>query len=167
MEIKYAFDPDGAFQKKLNDAFKATGDLTIPLTLIAREWFQSNKSIFALKGKGRYTDLSPKYKKAKQRRYGFVYPILMASGRLMASITSPPGADSINYIINKNTLVLGTKVPYAIYHQSQEPRSKMPYRPFLFVGVEQIAPHDIKQNRLKNWIKIIDSYLDQKIGRKA
>jgi phage gpG-like protein len=183
MELIYAFDPNSEFQKKIESVFEATGDLTIPLTLIAKSWYQSNKSIFALKGPGRYADLSKKpffawwepkgsplrtyylggYKSYKIAKYGFAYPILKATGRLMKSITDPRSPDAINYIVNKNTLVLGTSVPYAIYHQSQEPRTKMPYRPFLFVGVEQIAPHDLQQARLNTWIQILDNYLEQRI----
>jgi phage gpG-like protein len=165
MEIQYAFDPDNEFSKKLNSAFEATNDLTIPLGLMAREWFQGNKSIFKLKGPGRYKDLTDKYKSLKLRTIGQVYPILELSGALKDSITNPKDSESINLIVNKNTLVLGTKVPYAIYHQSNEDRTKMPYRPFLFVGVEQIAPNDIQQNRLKNWIKILESYVSQKLEK--
>ena len=166
MELIYAFDPDSSFQKKLEAVYEATGDLTIPLTLMAREWFKGNRSIFDSnrKGPGRYVDLSDTYKKTKKRDVGFVYPILKRSGRLMRSITQASNPDSINMILNKNTMVLGTKVEYGIYHQSQEPRNKMPYRPFLFVGVEQIAPHDIYENRLNNWIKILESYFEQKVG---
>ena len=162
MELIYAFDQDSEFRKTLEDVYNRTGDLTIPLTLIAKSWYKGNRSIFVLKGPGRYIDLTEKYKRRKKSKWGFVYPILKASGRLAESITDPSSADAIHYIVNKNTLVLGTSVPYAIYHQSQEPRTRMPYRPFLFVGVEQIAPNDIKNNRLKTWFQILDSYLTQR-----
>ncbi len=174
MEIKFAFDPDSDFQKKLDEVFKATQDLTIPLSLMAKQWYKGNQSIFALTGPGRYEDLSDKYKETKKRKFGFVYPILMATGRLMSSITGEPGGESINLIENKNTLILGTSVPYGIYHQSAKDRGKGPtgremhYRPFLFVGVEQIAPNDIKQNRIKNWITTLDNYMDsvlKKLGK--
>lgn len=167
MEIKYAFDPDSEFQKKLEKVFRETGDLTIPLTQISRDWYKGNRSIFD-RGRissGRYQDLSEAYKIQKKRKWGFIYPVLFASGRLAESITVPGSPEAISIIINKSTLVLGSRTPYGIYHQSQTPRKKMPYRPFLFVGVEQIAPHDIQQNRLKNWYKIMDSYLDQKINQ--
>ena len=172
MEINYAFDPDSAFQKKLERVFRATGDLTIPLTLMAESWFKGNQSIFNLKSKGRYEDLSDKYKKSKEKAVGFVYPILMRTGRLADSITDSDAAESINMIVNKNTLVLGTRTPYAIYHQSQSDgpsgsgRTKMPYRPFLFVGVEQIAPNDIQNNRLKTWMKTLDNYFQQVMDSK-
>lgn len=166
MELKYAFDPDSSFQKKLEEVYAATSDLTIPLRLMAESWFRGNKSIFALKGPGRYDDLTERYKKYKQKHFGFVYPILMATGRLAASITWPIGGESINFIVNKNTLVLGTEVEYGIYHQSDTPRNKMPYRPFLFVGVEQIAPNDIRNNRLKNWMTILENHFQRVMSKK-
>jgi phage gpG-like protein len=182
MELQIAFDKNSKFQKKLNEVFKATGDLTIPLKLIANEWFRGNKSIFVLKGPGRYKDLSTKpfyarwekdpslrkryeggYREYKAAKYGSAYPILKATGKLAKSITDPRDGYSIARIINKKTLVLGTSIPYGIYHQSDLPRKKIPYRPFLFLGVEQIAPQDIKNNRVKNWIKILDNFFEQKI----
>lgn len=186
MEIKYAFDPDSSFVKFLDLAYRTTGDLTKPLTQIARDWFRGNKSIFALKGPGRYKDLSTKpffawweknpnlrtmynngYRSYKAAKYGSAYPILKATGVLAASITNREDDNSINRIEgDKKTLTLGTSVPYGIYHQSDSPRTKIPYRPFLFVGVEQIAPNDIKQKRVENWIKIIDSYLTQSLNKK-
>lgn len=173
MEIQYAFDPDSTFQKKLNELYDKTGDLRIPLGVMATEWYRGNSSIFALKGPGRYQDLSERYKKRKVRPKnkggaGFVYPILKFTGRLAGSITNPNHPEKINYIVNKSTLVLGTKVPYAIYHQSNKKRGEgptgrsMPYRPFLFVGVEQIAPNDIQNKRLKNWLIILDNHLNEK-----
>lgn len=187
MELKYAIDPDSAFQKKLEQVYAATRDLTAPLIEISREWFKGNKSIFALKGKGRYQDLSVRplnafwekdkrlreiaskggYKAYKMAKYNLSspYPILFATGTLKNSITNGSDANSVNLIINKSTLVLGTKVPYAIYHQSDQPRTKIPYRPFLFVGVEQIAPNDIKNKRLENWIKILDRHFEQSIKK--
>lgn len=164
MELQYAFDKDSTFQKKLEAVYAATGDLTEPLKLIASSWFRGNKSIFVLKSPGRYKDLTDPYKKIKKSKWGFVYPIMKASGRLAESITNEDSDESIYRIENKKTLVLGTRVPYGIYHQSDLPRTKMPYRPFLLVGVEQIAPHDIRQNRVKNWIKILDFYFQQKMN---
>lgn len=169
MELIYAFDKDSEFSKRLDEAAEAIGDLTIPLILMAKSWYRGNKSIFMLKGRGRYQDLSPKYKKWKERILGSAYPILRLSGTLEAAITDPQDHGAINLIVNKKTLILGVSgavVPYAIFHQSQTlPRNKMPYRPFLFVGVEQIAPSDIQNERLKSWNKILSGYMIQSFGK--
>lgn len=180
MEFIAAFDPDSSFQKKIQEVLEATGDLRVPFSLMADQWFQGNKSIFALKGPGRYKDLSTRpvnafwevnktyreaykeggYKAYKIKRYGSAYPILFATGRLSRSLTEN-NIDSIR-IVEKDQLTLGTKVSYGVYHQSQGVRTKMPYRPFLFVGVEQIAPNDIRQRRVSGWLATLDSYLEQK-----
>lgn len=189
MYLEYAFDKNSNFQKKLNEVFKATGDLTLPLTLIANSWFRGNNSIFVLKGPGRYKDLSTKpmfpfwerkknlrrfypggYKEYKKEKYGFVYPILKATGKLASSITNQSDSNAIARIEGGKNLILGTKVPYGIYHQMDrniDPgKGKIPYRPFLFVGVEQIAPNDIKNNRVKTWIKILDNHFESVMRKK-
>ena len=40
------------------------------------------KAQFARSGEPRFRDLNPRYKKQKRRKYGRVYPILTASGRM-------------------------------------------------------------------------------------
>lgn len=164
MEISFAFDKDSVFQKRLDGIYSQVNDLTIPLTLIAQSWYRSNRSIFAISGPGKYKDLSPKYKKEKNRKWGFVYPILFASGRLAGSITEPNNPEAINFIKDQKSLILGTRVPYGIYHQSDQPRTKMPYRPFLLVGVEQI--NQDPNPRAEIFIKILDNYLAQILAKR-
>ncbi len=155
---KYVVDSDKKFSQAIKDALEQVDDLTIPFTLIAKSWFKSNKAIFALKGPGKYQDLSPKYKKQKQKSVGFVYPILRRSGVLEESVTNPASPNSINLILNKNTLVLGTKVPYGAYHQFGT--SKLPARPFVLIGAEQVSPPELNR-RVDAWIEIVKDYVLQ------
>jgi len=138
MAVKYSVDPNRDFQKAVKEAIEKTGDLTAPFILIGKRWFQANKAIFTLKGKGKYTDLSAAYKKTKQKRVGFVYPILRLNGFLERSITDPADKASINLIINKKTLILGSKIPYASAHQFGT--KNMPARPPLLIGVANSDP---------------------------
>lgn len=153
----YSVDPDKQFQQAIKDALSKVNDLTVPFTLMTKSWFQSNKAIFALKGPGKYTDLSPNYKKQKQKAVGFIYPILKRNGALEASLTQGGDSNAISYIINKTTLVLGTKVPYAAKHQFGE---GVPRRPFMFIGAEQTAPEEINRRR-DAWIAILQDYVMQ------
>jgi len=141
----------------LERAKRATEDLRLPLGLIRADFYKSEKSIFRLKSPGQYDDLNAEYKKAKAREVGFVYPILKRTGRLEESVTSPSSPDSNSYIINKDTLVIETKVPYAIYHQ--EGTSKMPRRPFFIIGPEspKHATSEM-QGRLERWLNILNDY---------
>jgi phage gpG-like protein len=96
---------------------------------IEKEQFQSEGSA----GKsGKWKQLSSPYKERKQRQYGDV-PILTRTGRLYRSLTSS-GGDSV---VEKRPLemVLGSKVPYAGYHQSGTGR--MPKREPISVTPEQ------------------------------
>lgn len=147
-------DPRDELQKAIKKASKEVGDLTIPLRLIAQYWFKSNEAIFSLKGPGKWPDLSPRYKAYKASILGSPYPIMLFTGRLMASITAPPNGESINKIINKRSLVLGTGTPYASYLANKG------RNPVLY-GAEQTAPKELN-NRIEAWQNILLKYVADK-----
>lgn len=183
--ISYKIENDRAFQEQVKSAVEILGDLRIPFGDIAKDFYKSRKAIFNLKGPGQYPpfkgpkikDLWAKsrfprpnmrtrdgsktsYQDWKFRKFGFDYPLLKATGRLERSITGP-GPDSI-LIIDKKVLAIGTRVPYGIYHQSDESRKKMPLRKFLFIGNEASGADEERQ--LGRWAKIIETYLNRKLG---
>jgi phage gpG-like protein len=148
---------DQEFNRAVRDALKQVDDLTLPFALITKSWFKGNRAIFAVSGPGKYQDLTERYKKTKKKAVGFIYPILRRSGLLEKSITDPASPESINLIINKSTLILGTKVRYASAHQLG---IKVPARPFLLIGGEQTAPDEINKRR-DAWIETIKNYVMQ------
>lgn len=150
---------DDGLQRALNKASKQVSDLTIPFTLIAKSWFKSNKAIYALKGPGKFADLTELYKKTKQRKLGFTYPILRGATRsLEKSITEPTDGQSVNMIVNKKTLILGTKVEYGPFLHFGT--VKMKARPFVLIGAEQTGPPEFNK-RLEAWIKILEDFVVQ------
>lgn len=156
----YSVDNDRKFTRALNALAALTDDLTIPLTLISKDFYRSEQAIFNLKGPGRFPDLALSTKAHKKRAGKPVYPILVFSGKLKKSMTEPNSEGSINEIINNKTLVIGTRIPYGIFHQ--EGTKKMPMRKFLFIGPE--APtfaDDDQKGRLERWLGIINGYIDQ------
>ncbi len=164
VSTSYEIENDKAFNAKLKKLAKKSSDLTIPLTLISKDFYKSEKSIFLLKGPGQYKDLKDIYKKRKQKAVGFIYPILKRSGALERSVTSPSDKSSINQIVNKNTLIIGTKVPYGVFHQSDAPRKTLPLRKFLFIGPEAIRfGTSATKGRLERWIGILDGFF-QAVG---
>lgn len=163
VEIKV--DPKKKLAQALKEAGEKVSDLTIPLTLIAQQWFKSNRAIFDLSGPGKYVDLSDLYRKRKESQVGFVYPILKRTGAIERSITKPSDANSVNYIIGKKSLLVGTNVAYAIYHQSEGRRSKMPRRPMVLFGNEQVAPGAL-EGRIEIWQTMIYDYVAQVSGAK-
>ena len=158
--VKFSVENTEIVSDAIADAFKQIGDMTIPLTSITRDFYQSQKAIFMLKGPGQYEDLADSTKKAKERARYSVYPILKRTGRLADSTLKPDHPEAINKIINKNSLFIGTRVPYGIFHNSDEPRTKIPLRKFLFIGPEakKFATTD-QVGRVNRWIQIIDDYV--------
>ena len=160
----YSVDNDESFRRALQRTKDKVADLTIPLTLIAKDFYKSQRAIFQLSGPGQYEDLADSTKEQKQKEVGFIYPILKRSGALADSTTKPVDPNAINEIVNKDTLIIGTKVPYGVFHQSDAPRSKLPLRKFLFIGPEapQFATSEQK-GRLQRWLGILDGYMDEVI----
>lgn len=131
----YIVENDLAFARAVDRAAKDAKSLKVPFNAIARDFQKSRKAIFNLKGPGGYPDLSPKYKIQKQRILGQIYPILKLSGDLEKSVTDRNDSDNITRVGN-DSLELGTSIEYGIYHQSDDPRLKIPLRKFLFIGPE-------------------------------
>lgn len=177
----YVLENDAAFSKTLSDASEVVSDLRVPFGLIGRDFYRSELAIFKLKGPGQYPAFKnsvrvagpgakpgtfgagfdvekSRYQQKKIKRYGFDYPLLVASGRLAASITQPNAPDSV-YQVTKLSLTIGTTVPYGIYHQSDAPRKKIPLRKFVFIGPEapQFATSD-QMGRLERWTGYIEDY---------
>lgn len=163
VDKKYEVDPDKKFQNAFKKAAKKVEDLTIPLTLITKMWYQGNKSIFELKGPGKYEDYAPdsKYRAQKIKKIGQLYPMLLLTGKLRTSITDASGAGAFNQIVNKKSLFLGVDkadIPYAGVHQYGYKTT--PKRPFLLTGVEQVAT-DRQKVSIGLYLKILNDYVRQ------
>ena len=167
MKINVSINDD-KFLKLLDRAFAASGDLTIPLNTIADEWLKGNDALQSLKSPPpMWEDLMPITKKSKERNFGYIYPILMATGRLYASITHPRGQETIADVIGKRSLILGSRVPYGRYHQ--EGTRFMPARPFVMFGPEQIKDYNDGQptnQRIKRWSDILTNWINGSIQNK-
>lgn len=169
----YEVDSEKRLDKAIKKAIKEVEDLTLPFSLISKSWFKGNRSIFDMgrKGPGKYEDYDggaeSAYATRKKKTYGFVYPMLVASGKLKESMINPNSSDSINSVINKKTLELGTSVtsaagaPYPSYlHYGTK---FMPARPVVLFGSEQVAPSELNK-RVSIWVKIIEDYVLQVSG---
>lgn len=185
----YVLKNDQAFREKLAAVQAASNDLRVPFGLILHDFYRSERAIFNLKGPGQYPpfknsvgvtslggkqnqygrkrsfstlDESP-YQRFKLKKYGFDYPLLKASGKLAASLLSPNADGSISKI-TPLSLVFGTSVAYAIYHQSDEPRKKIPLRKMLFIGPEapQFATDD-QMGRLQRWVGYLNDHLEKAV----
>lgn len=149
----------------LNRLGKEISDFRIPFTLIASDFYRSQRKLFTLQSKGLYVDLSEWYKKQKQKEVGFIYPILVGKSRALSNSTL--GRDNLysKFSISATTMVIGTTVPYGKYHQSDLPRTRLPQRKFIFIdGGKGDKSKDGVNGRRERWIKIIDTHIDQLIN---
>lgn len=160
----YEIKNDVLFERALERAASVTTDLTLPLTQIAQDFYKSEKAIFKLKGPGQYPDIKPATKNVKFRDFGFRYPILKRTGRLEKSVTTPSSPDSIFRIVKKRTLFLGTSVPYGVFHQSDDPRTIIPLRKFLFIGPEaKKFARGPTAGRPGRWLNILNQHVLKKL----
>ena len=172
--VSYEIANDVAFKAALKQASLVSTDLRVPFGLIARDFYKSQQAIFQLKGPGKYPifkgEKNPKtgktaYQTHKIKKVGFDYPLLVKSGSLAASLLGPNNKGSILQI-TKLSFVLGTSIPYGIYHQSDEPRSKIPLRKFLFIGPE--APRfatSEQKGRLERWLGYMNDHIDRAFAK--
>ena len=159
----YSIDSDKRFRNALAKASESVQDFRIPFGQILRDFYRSEQAIFKLKSPGLYPDYvggkDSKYAARKEKVRGFRYPLLVASGRLAASLLGPNNPGSIS-AIGKLSMYFGTSVEYGIYHQSDSPRSKIPLRKFLFIGPE--APRfatSLQMGRLERWLGYIQDHV--------
>lgn len=187
----YTVDNDKRFRKAMENAAAVSQDLRVPFGLILRDFYKSEQSIFKLKGPGKYPEfknsaratstggknnpngkrgteftatMSP-YQKYKLKRYGFDYPLLVRTGALAASILGPNSKGSVSKITNLS-LVFGTSIAYGKYHQSDDPRKKVPLRKFLFIGPEasEFATSE-QMGRLERWLNYINDHVVKTIQK--
>ncbi len=186
----YVVDNDQRFRRALKDASEVSQDLRVPFGLILNDFYKSEQAIFKLKGPGKYPpfkhskekftnsgrrkkgavsnakpDSFSPYQWFKLRKYGFDYPLLVRTGKLAASLLGPNNPGSISKV-TKLSLVFGTSIPYGIYHQSDDPRSKIPLRKFLFIGPEapQFATSE-QQGRLERWVGYLGSHIEKQFEK--
>ncbi|HEX4311887.1 MAG TPA: phage virion morphogenesis protein [Acidobacteriaceae bacterium] len=98
--------------------------------VIEDDFYAEEKAQFASEGAEGgepWQALSPEYAGWKEAHYPGM-PILQRTGDLERSLTSPSDPNAVK-IEGRKLLTLGTRIPYAIYHQSIDPRTRLPRRP--------------------------------------
>jgi phage gpG-like protein len=167
----------------LREAAKRVSDLRPVLITIASDFYKDNKQLLALKGPGKYPDFKgPKsegkvtgrraasdeaaremtgltpYGRRKLKKWGFLYPLLKGSGKLLASVTQR-GVEGSVFQLGMTSLVVGTSIEYGIYHQSSEPRKVMPYRPFVINKDVKGGFYDKWKTQSARWARMIETFM--------
>lgn len=188
--VSYKVENDKKLQDALDKAFVEVRDLRVPFRQITRDFYQSRKAIFKLQSNGQYPDFKGKkigetwsknarpsdiarrkrpqgatpYEWYKFNAVGFTYPLLKFSGRLEDSATNPNSPDA-EQIIEPDSLTIITKVPYANFHQQDNPDMgdrKIPTRKFFFIGGESSTT----DRQLERYLKIISDYVNKSLKAK-
>ena len=162
ISTSYEIENDKEFAAAIDRALTKVSDLSVAWELISKDWRKSNKTQFSLQNSGLYPELSEKYAARKSKLFPGK-PILVATERLKKSVTEKSHKDHIN-IIKKSGFIFGTKTPYGIFHQSDDPRKLIPLRKFLFIGPEspQAAP-SIRVGRLERWIGLVENEVQSQL----
>lgn len=151
------------FEERLTRLAQATSDFSIPLRMISSDFYRSQQIIFKLKSKGLYEDLSESYKPQKQKKVGFLYPILVGKTKILSESTLGPKNLHSIWTLRKQELIIGSRVPYGKFHQSDKPRKKIPQRKFIFIdgGEGDRSKGSGINGRRERWLSIIDTHIAQ------
>ena len=169
----YEVDNDKSFRKALAKASEVTQDFRVPFGLILSDFYKSEAAIFKLQGPGKYPPFKgtidpetgmTRYQAEKKKKVGFDYPLLVRTGSLASSLLGPNNKGSISKITNLS-LEFGTSIKYGVYHQSDEPRKKIPLRKFLFIGPEAPEFVSMAQGRLERWLGYIEYHMGNEMKK--
>ena len=167
--FKWTIENNEAFKNKLDDLGKQTNDFRIPFRLISSDFYRSQKQLFGLDSAGLFEDLSDNYWPQKQKKLGFIYPILLGeTGDLSESTLGRNHKHSI-FFLGRKELQIGSSVPYGKYHQSDKlGKGIIPQRKFVFItgGKGDLSKDSGIHGRRERWINIIGTHLDQLITGK-
>ncbi len=157
--IKVKVD-DAKVMASLNQIIRLSGDLRPvllqilgqpgdknPMTIIGG----INKSFVTQSGNnntGPWRPLNREYAKRKNKKYPGK-SMLIATSRLYKSYMGL-GNENVKILTTRN-LTWGTVVPYAGYHQSDKPRTRLPRRPTL----------DVNNKQLKMWNVLLTAYITE------
>lgn len=131
----------------------AIRDLSPLFEQMSVDFYKDQKRMYSVeRGPGQYVDLAKSTKKQKQKRFGFTYPVLFATGRLAASLLSRTSTGSVNEI-GPRGMIIGTSVPYAGFHMFGT--RKMPARTLW---------DESPDNRMfLRWNRLVDAYMQKAV----
>jgi len=161
MALRISLDVAGVHQinRALLLSAAAVKDLRPVWEDLYDDFLQGERSLFAAEGNvgsrtremessgawGLWEPLNEDYAKRKQAQ-GYGTKILVRTGRLKESLTERSHADAV-FQSRELGMSLGTKVPYAGYHQTGT--SRMPAR----------EPIRINESKARRWMRLIQQFI--------
>jgi len=160
---------DVEFQRIFKETAEKVKYVKPALMSVRDDWYGENKTLFKLKGPGKFTDLkdSTKRKKIGDERAGRIsgltnppYPILLAkNGRIKAGLTDKQSEFTVNELTD-TSLTLGVKGQDYFLYQQKGTR-KMAKHPFIFNSKEH---GDQWTNQRDRWVKIFTEYQSRRLA---
>jgi phage gpG-like protein len=141
---------DDVFSRELLRFSDRAEDMRPAFALIHNSFLGVERRQFSTEGtaySGGWAPLAESTRHYKER-HGLDPRILHATLALRDSLTSPNNAGHI-YQVTRDSMFVGSSVPYGVFHQSRAPRTRLPRRP----------PVQLSEDVKKRWVKIIQSYL--------
>lgn len=144
--FRFDFYGDQQVDRTLVGLTRNVSDARPAWLVLARRFTTNNVRQFASEGayaSGGWAPLSPRYAAWKARHYPG-RKILARTGRLRRSLTRRPfGVERIS----ADSMVLGTDVPYAVYHQRGT--RFMPRR----------RPVELPESERREWVKVLQRFI--------
>ncbi len=155
--LKFSFEVDGEkqFHRAIDGVKESCKSLKPAFEEIVKNFYETEEKQFvgqgAFQGNKMWDRLSPLYADWKFDHFGAL-PILTLTGALRNSLTIPGAEGNINEITD-TSMIVGTNIPYAIYHQKGT--SRMPARP----------PIRLSEEQKKEWNSILHNSLQWHIKK--
>jgi len=147
VELYYEVDGDVQMARSLSRFGEGVKDMRPAFKQIMDAFFQIEKKQFESEGSygsGGWESLSPNYEAWKSRNFPGA-SILQRTRRMVQSLTGET-SDTVK-VMNPKDFRVGTRVPYAGYHQTGTGR--MPRRPVI----------ELTESDKREWIKIVQRWL--------
>ena len=152
---------DAEFQRIFNETKEKVKYIKPALMAVRDDWYGENKTLFTLKGPGKYTDLKDGTKRYKTKRFGSPYPILLAkNGRIKSGLTDKQSEFTVNELTD-TSLTVGVKGQNYFLFQQKGTR-KMSSHPFIFKSQKDGA--DQWTNQRDRWVKIFTEYQSRRLA---
>jgi hypothetical protein len=166
--------PSNLLDPEFQRIFKETADrvkyMKPALMSIRDDWYRENRTLFKLRGPGKFTDLKDSTKRQKIRAAadgkitGLTrppYPILLArNGRIQSGLTDKASQYTVNEVTD-TSLTVGIKgEDYFLYQQKGTTR--MARHPFIFKS--RADGDDQWTNQRDRWVKILLGYQARRLA---
>jgi len=147
--FSYRVEPDDVQYSRAFDDYNLSVKTLRPVfERIRSEFVESQRLTFinegAFEGKEHWQELSPMYRRWKQRRFGYK-PILQATERMKKSLLQRSHPDQVVQMTD-DSFTIGTRVPYAYKHQ-------------LGIGVPVRKVIELTELQKTRWNRIVHNYL--------